>query len=87
MLAEVLSEEVTREPTREAQQERLMRLFNQLEDRLHAPWTLDSLAAEVHYSPSHLHRLCHRYVDAPGCHPQTGVRPDAKMDNPGRGIP
>lgn len=61
MLAEVLSEEVTREPTRDAQQERLMQLFNQLEDRLHAPWTLDTLAAEVHYSPSHLHRLCHRY--------------------------
>lgn len=61
MVAELLSEEVTQDARRDRTHERLLRLFLQLEDRLHVPWTLDSLAAELHYSPSHFHRLCRQY--------------------------
>lgn len=61
MVTELVSEEVTQDAQRDITHERLLRLFQQLEDRLHVPWSLEALAAELHYSPSHFHRLCRQY--------------------------
>ena len=40
---------------------RLSTLFDDIQRQLHAPWTVESMAAKMYYSPPHLHRLCQKY--------------------------
>lgn len=37
---------------------RLHQLFQEVEKQLHNPWTVESMAQRVYYSPPHFHRLC-----------------------------
>jgi AraC-like DNA-binding protein len=37
---------------------RLSTLFDDIQQQLHVPWTVDSMSAKVYYSPPHLYRLC-----------------------------
>ena len=38
--------------------ERLTKLFNEVEKRLQFQWSIEAMCDYVHYSPPHLHRLC-----------------------------
>jgi AraC-like DNA-binding protein len=40
---------------------RLSTLFDDIQQQLHAPWTVEVMSAKVYYSPPHLHRLCQKY--------------------------
>ncbi|WP_416306917.1 helix-turn-helix transcriptional regulator [Neptunicella sp. SCSIO 80796] len=45
---------------------RLEKLFQHIQQQLHFPWTIDEMAAYIHYSPPHLHRLCQKiYQQSP----------------------
>jgi AraC-like DNA-binding protein len=45
---------------------RLSTLFDDIQQQLHTPWTVDSMAAKMYYSPPHLHRLCQKnYQQSP----------------------
>ena len=37
---------------------RINQLFQEIEEQLHVPWTVENMSRKVHYSPPHFHRLC-----------------------------
>lgn len=37
---------------------RLIQLFQEVEEQLHYPWTIEDMAQRVYYSAPHFHRLC-----------------------------
>lgn len=39
-------------------QRRLDTLFSELQQQLHVNWSVETMAGRIHYSASHLHRLC-----------------------------
>lgn len=49
-----------------AQVRRLENLFQHIQQQLHFPWTVEEMAAQIHYSAPHLHRLCQKtYQQSP----------------------
>lgn len=53
--------ENTSVPSKQTDQlRRLEVLFEEAQEQLHYPWTVETMAARVHYSAPHLHRLCQR---------------------------
>lgn len=42
---------------------KLRQLFSEVENQLHYPWSIEELAARVHYSPPHFHRICLKYFE------------------------
>jgi len=42
---------------------KLRQLFSDVENQLHYPWSIEELAARMHYSPPHFHRICLKYFE------------------------
>ena len=45
---------------------RLHQLFQEVEEQLHYPWTIEEMTQRIHYSAPHFHRLCAKFF---GCSP------------------